>query len=105
MNASTPAVSAPFESASPRVFNPWLIALAVVVPTFMEVLDTTIANVTQRHIGDGRIEHLHKSRHHHCQRNEPRVKDSRTCRLKGCRYSRRTGVHGVGLTDPACSGA
>jgi MFS transporter, DHA2 family, multidrug resistance protein len=45
MNASAPAVSAPFEPASPRVFNPWLIALAVVVPTFMEVLDTTIANV------------------------------------------------------------
>ena len=50
MNASTPAVSAPFEAASPRVFNPWLIALAVVVPTFMEVLDTTIANVALRYI-------------------------------------------------------
>ena len=53
MNTSTPAVSAPFESASPRVFNPWLIALAVVVPTFMEVLDTTIANVALRYIGGG----------------------------------------------------
>ena len=53
MNASTPAVSASFESASPRVFNPWLIALAVVVPTFMEVLDTTIANVALRYIAGG----------------------------------------------------
>src|SRR5271166_5913345 len=53
MNASTPAVSAPFESASPRVFNPWLVALAVVVPTFMEVLDTTIANVALHYIAGG----------------------------------------------------
>ncbi len=29
-----------------RAINPWLIAVAVVIPTFMEVLDTTIANVT-----------------------------------------------------------
>src|ERR1700683_80269 len=53
MKASVPAVSAPFEAASPRVFNPWLIALAVVVPTFMEVLDTTIANVALRYIAGG----------------------------------------------------
>jgi len=30
--------------------NPWLIALAVIVPTFMEVLDTSIANVALNHI-------------------------------------------------------
>src|SRR6266404_885514 len=53
MKASAPVVSAPFEAASPRVFNPWLIALAVVVPTFMEVLDTTIANVALRYIAGG----------------------------------------------------
>src|ERR1700745_1578302 len=53
MKASASAVSAPFESASPRVFNPWLIAFAVVVPTFMEVLDTTIANVALRYIAGG----------------------------------------------------
>src|SRR6202166_2339411 len=53
MKASAPAVSATFEPASPRVFNPWLIALAVVVPTFMEVLDTTIANVALRYIAGG----------------------------------------------------
>jgi DHA2 family multidrug resistance protein len=30
--------------------NPWLIAMSVIVPTFMEVLDTTIANVALNHI-------------------------------------------------------
>ncbi len=35
------------------VINPWLIAVAVVVPTFMEVLDTTIANVALRYIAGG----------------------------------------------------
>src|ERR1044072_2842402 len=40
------------QSAPARV-NPWLIAIAVVVPTFMEVVDTTIANVAQRYIAGG----------------------------------------------------
>ncbi len=38
--------------AKPPV-NPWLVAVAVVVPTFMEVLDTTIANVALRYIAGG----------------------------------------------------
>jgi DHA2 family multidrug resistance protein len=38
---------------SQRTFNPWIVALAVVVPTFMEVLDTTIANVALRYIAGG----------------------------------------------------
>src|SRR5208282_882259 len=33
--------------------NHWLIAVAVVVPAFMEVLDTTIANVALRYIAGG----------------------------------------------------
>src|ERR1700723_3401529 len=33
--------------------NPWFVAAAVVVPTFMEVLDTTIANVALRYIAGG----------------------------------------------------
>src|SRR5258708_16140247 len=53
MSAGATAVSAPVAPAGPRVFNPWLIALAVVVPTFMEVLDTTIANVALRYIAGG----------------------------------------------------
>src|SRR5438309_1697656 len=34
-------------------FGPWLVAIAVLVPTFMEVLDTTIANVALRYIAGG----------------------------------------------------
>src|SRR5579871_1376826 len=37
----------------PAAPNPWLVAAAVVVPTFMEVLDTTIANVALRYIAGG----------------------------------------------------
>src|SRR6478609_3566776 len=33
--------------------GPWLVAMAVTVPTFMEVLDTSIANVALRHIAGG----------------------------------------------------
>ena len=33
--------------------NPWLIAVVVSIATFMEVLDTTIANVALRHIAGG----------------------------------------------------
>ncbi|APW61813.1 DHA2 family efflux MFS transporter permease subunit [Paludisphaera borealis] len=36
-----------------RAVNPWLIAVAVTVPTFMEVLDTSIANVALRYIAGG----------------------------------------------------
>jgi DHA2 family multidrug resistance protein len=44
-------------SALPRSaagsYNPWLIAVIVSIATFMEVLDTTIANVALRHIAGG----------------------------------------------------
>jgi DHA2 family multidrug resistance protein len=33
--------------------NPWFVAGAVIIPTFMEVLDTTIANVALRYIAGG----------------------------------------------------
>jgi DHA2 family multidrug resistance protein len=36
-----------------RAINPWIVALAVIIPTFMEVLDTTIANVALRYIAGG----------------------------------------------------
>jgi MFS transporter, DHA2 family, multidrug resistance protein len=40
--------------ARPRgITNPWLVAAVVVVPTFMEVLDTTIAVVALRYIAGG----------------------------------------------------
>jgi DHA2 family multidrug resistance protein len=41
-------------SSVPRAaINPWIVAIAVVIPTFMEVLDTTIANVALRYIAGG----------------------------------------------------
>ena len=40
-------------SSSGRPVNHWLIAAVVVIPTFMEVLDTTIANVALRYIAGG----------------------------------------------------
>jgi DHA2 family multidrug resistance protein len=43
---AAPALSRP-------TINPWLVAVAVVIPTFMEVLDTTIANVALRYIAGG----------------------------------------------------
>jgi DHA2 family multidrug resistance protein len=52
---STQSIAVPSYSAAaiPRAVNPWIIAVAVVIPTFMEVLDTTIANVALRHIAGG----------------------------------------------------
>ena len=40
-------------TAKPHLINPWIVALAVIIPTFMEVLDTTIANVALRYIAGG----------------------------------------------------
>src|SRR5258705_3532987 len=40
-------------AVSRPAINPWFVAIAVVVPTFMEVLDTTIANVALRYISGG----------------------------------------------------
>jgi DHA2 family multidrug resistance protein len=47
---SAPALGVPLAR---RAINPWFIAIAVVIPTFMEVLDTTIANVALRYIAGG----------------------------------------------------
>jgi DHA2 family multidrug resistance protein len=40
-------------AAGRRAVNPWFVAGAVIIPTFMEVLDTTIANVALRYIAGG----------------------------------------------------
>ncbi len=42
-------------SRSHAAANPWLVAAIVVVPTFMEVLDTTIAVVALRYIAGGLV--------------------------------------------------
>jgi DHA2 family multidrug resistance protein len=47
------ALPLPVAAAKTRAVNPWIIAFAVVIPTFMEVLDTTIANVALRYIAGG----------------------------------------------------
>ena len=44
---------APVDSRSGAAINPWVVAAVVVVPTFMEVLDTTIAVVALRYIAGG----------------------------------------------------
>ncbi|HLX59757.1 MAG TPA: DHA2 family efflux MFS transporter permease subunit [Planctomycetota bacterium] len=46
----TPSLTIPIPQ---RTINPWVVAIAVVIPTFMEVLDTTIANVALRYIAGG----------------------------------------------------
>src|SRR5436189_3913312 len=52
---STSSIAVPEYSATAdlRAVNPWFVTLAVVIPTFMEVLDTTIANVALRHLAGG----------------------------------------------------
>ena len=40
-------------AARARRVNPWLIAVVVAIATFMEVLDTTIANVALPYIAGG----------------------------------------------------
>jgi DHA2 family multidrug resistance protein len=56
MPASTPTEPQPKEAAKPAAadwhprFNPWLIAVVVSLAAFMEVLDTSIANVALPHI-------------------------------------------------------
>src|SRR5213079_2281523 len=50
---SAPDSRSPTPDALRPRFGPWLVAIAVLVPTFMEVLDTTIANVALRYIAGG----------------------------------------------------
>jgi DHA2 family multidrug resistance protein len=45
--------STPGKPRSRAAINPWIVAAVVVVPTFMEVLDTTIAVVALRYIAGG----------------------------------------------------
>jgi len=53
MNGASIAIAARLPESRPRTINPWIVAMAVVIPTFMEVLDTTIANVALRYIAGG----------------------------------------------------
>src|SRR3974390_759893 len=44
------ALAAPPPATSGLRINPWIIALTVMLATFMEVLDTSVANVSLPHI-------------------------------------------------------
>lgn len=46
-------MAAPLAMTRARAINPWIVAIAVLIPTFMEVLDTTIANVALRYMAGG----------------------------------------------------
>src|ERR1700721_826319 len=53
MSADASVMSVQAGTTGRPAINPWIVALAVVVPTFMEVLDTTIANLDLRYIAGG----------------------------------------------------
>jgi DHA2 family multidrug resistance protein len=52
MSVATIRIGAP-AAASGAGTNPWLIAIVVALASFMEVLDTTIANVALPYIAGG----------------------------------------------------
>ena len=53
MAAATAALPAPPATAAKPAINPWIIALTVTLATFMELLDTSIANVSLPYIAGG----------------------------------------------------
>ena len=63
------------DSTQPKI-NPWIIAIAVILPTFIEVLDTTVVSVALQH--DRRQSRLHRVERHldsdglpHLERHRP----------------------------------
>src|SRR5882757_2662200 len=50
---STAATAGNGRTVAAAIANPWLIAIVVALAAFMEVLDTTIANVALRYIAGG----------------------------------------------------
>ncbi len=53
MSATTGSISVPNVAATRSGINPWIIAVTVTLATFMELLDTAIANVALPHIARG----------------------------------------------------
>ena len=51
--ATAVAVSPPYEAVKRLAINPWVVALTVTLATFMELLDTSIANVSLPYIAGG----------------------------------------------------
>ena len=67
-----PPAPLPIAARARPAVNPWLVAAAVVIPTFMEVLDTTIANVALRYIAGGLSAPVDRQRmgHHQLPRRQ-----------------------------------
>src|SRR6267154_1806590 len=53
MSATTASLPVPYVTAERPAINPWIIAVTVTLATFMELLDTAIANVALPHIAGG----------------------------------------------------
>jgi MFS transporter, DHA2 family, multidrug resistance protein len=53
MSAAAATLPAPNVAATRPVINPWIVAIVVTLATFMELLDTAIANVSLPHIAGG----------------------------------------------------
>jgi DHA2 family multidrug resistance protein len=53
MSATTASIAFPNVAVTRPALNPWIIAVTVTLATFMELLDTAIANVALPHIGGG----------------------------------------------------
>ncbi len=53
MSAATASIPVPYVAAERPAINPWVVAVVVTLATFMELLDTAIANVALPHIAGG----------------------------------------------------
>src|SRR6201984_788058 len=53
MSTTTASLPVPCVTAERPAINPWIIAVTVTLATFMELLDTAIANVALPHIAGG----------------------------------------------------
>src|SRR5258708_34109175 len=53
MNSTAATIPVPYVPSEQLAVNPWIIAVTVTLATFMELLDTAIANVALPHIAGG----------------------------------------------------
>src|SRR5258708_39299396 len=53
MSTTTASLPVPYVTAEQPTINPWIIAVTATLATFMELLDTAIANVALPHIAGG----------------------------------------------------
>src|SRR5260370_13849722 len=53
MSSAAASIPVPYVAAERPAINPWIVAVVVTLATFMELLDTAIANVALPHIAGG----------------------------------------------------